>query len=171
MQAALIEQPAPPMPRSIAFLPAPRGGLAELPPPDFVRFPFEPILVNSTSPTPKEIDELIHRVVQQYGHGMDQLNQATFDISPPLPPTHDERVGQLPGITVTVRRNRRRATYVARASATLAYGYGNTIGEAFRDCMDDFLYRQTLLYEVRDHLGPGLQAEFEELDRLHAGAR
>jgi len=37
--------------------------------------------------------------------------------------------------------------------------------------MDDFLYRQALLQAERDRLGPGMQEELRELERLQGGAR
>jgi len=169
MSPAVVPR-TPPMPRQIEFVPGLRQPSTDLPLATLVRFPLEPIAVNDTSPTPEELDEIVQRLTQQYGAAVDQIQGVTFEVMPPSLSIPEAARGTPAPFAVMVRRDRH-GGFIARASVTLAYGYGETIGAAFREYMDDFLYRQALLQAERDRLGPGMQEELRELERLQGGAR
>ncbi len=160
----------PPMPRQIQFVPGQRQPATDLPLATLVRFPLEPIAVNDASPTAEELDAIVRRLTQQYGAGVDQIQGVTFEVIPPSLDIPEAGRGTPVPFAVTVRRDHH-GEFIARASVTLAYGYGETIGAAFREYMDDFLYRQALLLAERNRLGPGMQEELRELERLHGAAR
>lgn len=169
MSPAVAEY-TPPMPRQLRFVPGERQPSTGLPLATAVQFPLEPIAVNDTSPTAAELDGIIEQLLRQYGAGPDQLRGVTFDVMPPSLGVPEAGRGAPTPFKVTVRRVGH-AGYIARPSVGLAYGDGETPGAAFRDCMDDFLYRQRLLYAERDRLGPGMEEELREMERLHGGAR
>ncbi|HEV7215635.1 MAG TPA: hypothetical protein VGP33_10985 [Chloroflexota bacterium] len=68
-------------------------------------------------------------------------------------------------LKVTVRRERRGSGFVARADVSKAFGGGETIGEAFIDCVNDLTERVRVFEAERDCLGPGPQQELGEIHR------
>jgi hypothetical protein len=154
-----------PIPRTIQFSPAPEGAGSLFPPPEFVRFPRVPLPVEARHPTPEDVDSSIARLLHPFARTVEEIDQVTFVVLP-----HARTAPQHPDILVTLRCDRRQAVFVARANATLAYGYGATIGQALRDALDDFLYRQALLYAEQARLGARLQKERAGLAALYAGS-
>lgn len=173
MAAAVLDRPAPPMPRTLQFRLAnaadKRGGTYRLPPPEKLQFPLAPIRVDPSEPTAEALDAVIAEILREYGHEQVRIERAAFSLIPP-PLTGLPEVAKRPTFTITVRHDRRDDIFGARADVTLAFGSGDTVGQAVRDCADDFFARVESLLADHETLGPALREERRELERWWASA-
>ncbi|MGI8915244.1 MAG: hypothetical protein ACR2JY_15905 [Chloroflexota bacterium] len=113
--------------------------------------------------SPAAVDGFIADVARYYGHDKRQINGSTISLKLRLtrPDVPDREVV----LKVTVRRERRGSGFVARADVSKAFGGGETIGEAFIDCVNDLTERVRVFEAERDCLGPGPQQELGEIHR------
>lgn len=167
MASLPIEQRPLPIPQTLTFRVVPSQ--ASLPLPTRVSFHPVTIRVDATTPLAGELDEIIAQLGRRAGYAPEHIQSAVFHIVYPL--VRDGKEATSPPLAITVQRSRRGPGFVARSSVTLAFGYGETIGAAFRDVIDDLLDRERTFRTERDRLGPGLREELAQVERFLARAR
>ena len=113
--------------------------------------------------SPASIDRFLSEVAQHYGHDPRQLVGAAIGVQVCLAWAHapDRAVT----LNVTIQHERHGPGFTSRANVSQAFGSGDTIGEAFVDCVDDFMERSRVLEAEQERLGPGPQREREEIQR------
>lgn len=173
MAAAVLDRLVPPMPRTLLFryegAADIRGGTFRLPPPEKLQFPLAPIPVDSSEPTAEAVDAVIAEILREYGREQVRIERAAFSLIPP-PLRGLPELAKRPTFTITIRHDRRDEAFGARADVTLAFGSGDTVGQAVRDCADDFFARVESVLSDYETLGPALREERRELERWWASA-
>lgn len=115
-------------------------------------------------PTEASIDNLdpvVEAMAQRQGHTLDEVASVRMTLQ--LEGT--DRPGVRRTLDITVRRDPGGQTFTAKCELPGPWGHGETIGEAFRDCLEDLTHRSAIIMEDRDHLGPTLQREAEAIER------
>lgn len=135
-----------------------RRAAGALPPePDKIRF--SPRIIQRDA-----IDTTLEQIASHYGHDVSQIESVTLTtILTSMDADHVQR--ELP---IVVRRDRGGKTFTARVSyrdLSWAWGHGETIGEAYQDCLTELDQRSAFLIKHHDELGTILQQEAAGLER------
>ncbi|GEM_PF-7037212 len=161
---ALLERLSPPIAREMHFLRPPVVTDRNWPPAiDRLSFPHKPAPTGPADHSAEAIDAFIADVLRYYGHKGEELSRITITMNlKPVDPSVKEHPDPL---SIVVRRAPGMGGFMARANVSLAFGHGDTIGEAFHDCLEDLSYRAQFLEDNRSRLGPGPEKELRDLDK------
>jgi len=110
-----------------------------------------------------DIDRSVEELARSRGHTVRQIASLSFTVMLTSADTKHTQT-MLP---ITVRRDSPARTYTAKITdprLSWAWGHGNTIGEAFHDCLDELSQRSQFLLDHRDELGPALQPQADGLE-------
>jgi len=123
--------------------------------PDRIRVRAQPVPLD-------HLDATIETLAKHYGHDYSQVRGLSLAVAVGDDVGGKQRTWSL---ALNVRRDGKTNAFVARSQVTRAFGYGETIAEAVRDCLADFSHRSQVLLSEQERLARGPEAELRDLRR------
>jgi hypothetical protein len=107
------------------------------------------------------IDPVLEAMAQSQGRTLAELASVRLTLQLTAP----DRPAVRRTLDIAVRRDPGGQTFTATCELPGPWGHGRTVGEAFRDCLEDLAERSAIIMKDRDHLGPALQREADAIAR------